>query len=767
MRFDAPWARVALLVPSLLCLYPVAAAASCPPPWTARANMPTARHVPGVAKAGGTIYAIGGYDGSYLATVGAYDPATNTWTAKANISSGRYGVAAAAVGGTIYAMGGFNGSIEIATVEAYDPATNTWSPKASMTRARSLPAVAVVGGTIYAIGGTSSVFSSSLATVEAYDPSTNTWTPMASLPSARTNAAAATVGGTIYVIGGLGGNLTSVQAYDPATNTWATKANLPTGRYLHGAAEMGGTIYAIGGRDAAQLFSTVEAYDRATDTWTSMPSMPVARLAMGVATVGGTIYAIGGLTSLGYSAAVEAYVPVACLEASMALKPSPAVVGEWLAVQFTVTNTGHANATGIVPEIAINVGAGLVVFQSGPVPAGLLALTPGGATTFEWTYSVSGSGSVSFTATATWTVPGPGNTIQVSRTGIQVTQLPASLYAALTVVPSPAVVGQWVAVRLTVTNTGQADATGMMAEIQPDAGSGLLAMQGGPVPAGPLTILPGGATTFEWTYSVSGAGTASFTATASGLGAGLGNPIAASDSGGLVTELPAMLQAALVITPSPAVVGQPVVVRLTVTNTGQRNATAVVPSIAMGEGTGLVVWQSGPVPGGPLTIMSGGTTAFEWTYYAVVEAGFVKFTATATGTESVTGNPIQASATGVLMTTLGASGGPLPAEYPAAEGMVRGAIRIAPNRLDPGAGAVFIYLTGDAGQSADLEIFDETGARVVHRSVQLRGDGLGVVRYDGRDDAGRRLGPGAYWARAAGGGVKDIRPFVVLAESGR
>jgi N-acetylneuraminic acid mutarotase len=60
-----------------------------------------------------------------LATVEAYDPVSNTWVAKAPMPTARYAHAAAAVNNTIYAIGGVNNAY-LATVEAYTPATTLY-----------------------------------------------------------------------------------------------------------------------------------------------------------------------------------------------------------------------------------------------------------------------------------------------------------------------------------------------------------------------------------------------------------------------------------------------------------------------------------------------------------------------------------------------------------------------------------------------------------------------------------------------------------------
>jgi N-acetylneuraminic acid mutarotase len=55
-----------------------------------------------------------------LSTVEAYDPATDTWTTKAPMPTARQGLAAAVVNGSLYAIGGYNGSY-LSTVESYTP----------------------------------------------------------------------------------------------------------------------------------------------------------------------------------------------------------------------------------------------------------------------------------------------------------------------------------------------------------------------------------------------------------------------------------------------------------------------------------------------------------------------------------------------------------------------------------------------------------------------------------------------------------------------
>jgi N-acetylneuraminic acid mutarotase len=101
--------------------------------WTRKADMPTARYIPGSAVVDGKIYVIGGAPVRFgiTAVVEEYDPATDTWTRRADMPTARQGVRAAAVDGIIYAIGGAKPGRDLSTVEAYDPATDTILPPVS------------------------------------------------------------------------------------------------------------------------------------------------------------------------------------------------------------------------------------------------------------------------------------------------------------------------------------------------------------------------------------------------------------------------------------------------------------------------------------------------------------------------------------------------------------------------------------------------------------------------------------------------------------
>lgn len=57
--------------------------------WRTRASMPTPRLEAGAAVINGKVYVVGGFSGSALTTTEAYDPATDTWTTRADMPTAR------------------------------------------------------------------------------------------------------------------------------------------------------------------------------------------------------------------------------------------------------------------------------------------------------------------------------------------------------------------------------------------------------------------------------------------------------------------------------------------------------------------------------------------------------------------------------------------------------------------------------------------------------------------------------------------------------
>ena len=279
--------------------------------WRTAAPMPTKRTEVATAALEGKIYVVGGFEKPSLGnmlnfaitpSVEMYDPVTYRWTPKAPMPVGLHHVGIGVVDGRLYIVGGYSRSgfsvwNPVATVYAYDPATDSWTERAPMPTARGALSVTEHEGKLYVIGGYDRKANTSA--VEVYDPVRNVWTTGASLPTPRDHLATATVVGKIYAIGGrLDGdysrNLAVVERYDPATDRWRRVADLPTARSGITAAVVEEKIYVVGGEGAAGTFSENEAYDPVQDTWQRMAPMPTARHGLGSAVVQGRSYVISG-----------------------------------------------------------------------------------------------------------------------------------------------------------------------------------------------------------------------------------------------------------------------------------------------------------------------------------------------------------------------------------------------------------------------------------------------------------------------------------------
>lgn len=261
------------------------------------------------AVANDTIYAIGGLVSSstYGNWVDAYNPATDTWYGRHSMSVSRANLIAETINGKIYAIGGFNGSF-LSTNEEYNPATDTWTTKAAMPTARSALAGAVVGGKLYAIGGRTS--SGVVGTVEEYDPVTDTWATKTSMPNPREYASAVAANSKIYVLGGIlagsGMKISSiVEVFDPVTNSWSTAARMPIPRtYLQAEAIRGTKIYAMGGFGGYEstYLNSVDVYTIDSDSWAVDPDiMLTSRSRFASVEWNEKIYAYGGYSGVNLS----------------------------------------------------------------------------------------------------------------------------------------------------------------------------------------------------------------------------------------------------------------------------------------------------------------------------------------------------------------------------------------------------------------------------------------------------------------------------------
>ncbi|MEO6775040.1 MAG: kelch repeat-containing protein [Kofleriaceae bacterium] len=236
--------------------------------WSTRAPMPTPRsELAAVVGSDGRIYAIGGNftdlsppGPSIVAEV--FDPAMNTWQALPSLPVGRENLAAAVdSSGTIYAIGGFDGTTldTLGTVATWQLGAASWTTSTEMlTTARSdHAAVTLSDGNIYAVGGEHGLATGEITAFEFTHPGTPGWNTLAPMPTPRKLLAAAALGSSLYAISGnryngAGMSYTRVvEVYDAAAQAWSQVTSIPSGRFGHAAVALGGKIYVLGGQREA------------------------------------------------------------------------------------------------------------------------------------------------------------------------------------------------------------------------------------------------------------------------------------------------------------------------------------------------------------------------------------------------------------------------------------------------------------------------------------------------------------------------------------
>ena len=254
--------------------------------WVEKLPLPSRRIALAAAVVQGpraVLYAIGGDDdGETLATVEAFDFATNTWSTKAPLPARLESTnGAAVIAGKIYVSGGrdldnhspgSDDGIPRSSLYVYDPATDTWSRKADMPLPSTDGVSGVIGGRLY-------VLNPNYARFYRYDPAADSWTALASCPLRHISGAAAVIDGKLYVAGGYARfgvtyPTRKLHVYDPATDTWEAKAPLPRGVAGAAGARLQGRLYVIGGSGPTRSVRLVQAYDPATDTWSAKTPLP-------------------------------------------------------------------------------------------------------------------------------------------------------------------------------------------------------------------------------------------------------------------------------------------------------------------------------------------------------------------------------------------------------------------------------------------------------------------------------------------------------------
>uniref|UniRef100_A0A6I8NSS9 Kelch-like protein 3 n=1 Tax=Ornithorhynchus anatinus TaxID=9258 RepID=A0A6I8NSS9_ORNAN len=235
---------------------------------------------------------VGGQAPKAIRSVECYDFEQDRWDQIAELPSRRCRAGVVFMAGSVYAVGGFNGSLRVRTVDVYDGAKDQWTSIASMQERRSTLGAAVLNDLLYAVGGFDG--STGLASVEAYSYKTNEWFFVAPMNTRRSSVGVGVVegvgvlSGQLYATGGHDGPLVrkSVEVYDPGTNTWKQVADMNMCRRNAGVCAVNGLLYVVGGDDGSCNLASVEYYNPVIDKWTLLPTnMSTGRSYAGVAVI--------------------------------------------------------------------------------------------------------------------------------------------------------------------------------------------------------------------------------------------------------------------------------------------------------------------------------------------------------------------------------------------------------------------------------------------------------------------------------------------------
>jgi subtilisin family serine protease len=90
------------------------------------------------------------------------------------------------------------------------------------------------------------------------------------------------------------------------------------------------------------------------------------------------------------------------------------------------------------------------------------------------------------------------------------------------------------------------------------------------------------------------------------------------------------------------------------------------------------------------------------------------------------------------------------------------ALALEPPTPNPTVGEVSLYFELPRAGRVDLTIVGADGRRITSLIGDPRGPGRNLARWNGRDDHGRRVAPGVYYARLVFADQRVVRPFVLL-----
>ena len=239
-------------------------------------SLPAPVQLPGLARAGTSVIAVGGLDSADGSVADVVRVAPGTPRRVGALPAAIHDVGATTLGSSLYVFGGGSASGPTAAITQVASGGST-RPAGHLPVAMSDTTAVTMGATAYVIGGYTTT--TPLRSVLAFRPG-HAPREVAALPHPVRYAAAAAVGGHLLIAGGTDGTTArdEIVSVDPVRHRTRVIGHLPA-RLAHAAgAALGGRFYVLGGRGdgAASQRRGIWAIDPVTGRVRSAGRLPTA-----------------------------------------------------------------------------------------------------------------------------------------------------------------------------------------------------------------------------------------------------------------------------------------------------------------------------------------------------------------------------------------------------------------------------------------------------------------------------------------------------------
>jgi DNA-binding beta-propeller fold protein YncE len=257
-------------------------------------SLPAPVQLPGLARVGTSILAVGGLDRGDASLADIVRVAPGAPRRVGALPAAVHDVGATALGSSLYVFGGGSAGGPTAAITQVAPSGGT-KPAGRLPMAMSDTTAVTMGATAYVIGGYTTT--TPLRSVLAFRPGRPP-REIAALPHPVRYAAAAAVGGRLLVAGGTDGTRArdEIVSVDPVGHRARVIGHLPA-RLAHAAgAALGGTFYVVGGRGDATASQRrgIWAIDPATGRVRPAGRLPTALSDLAATAAGNRVLVAGG-----------------------------------------------------------------------------------------------------------------------------------------------------------------------------------------------------------------------------------------------------------------------------------------------------------------------------------------------------------------------------------------------------------------------------------------------------------------------------------------